>query len=108
MIRLDWVLAPAAQYAATGLGIGLCVYLFVTVKAELRRQAKGHRRRVEPIQELVERLQSSIQDLNERLSEAEEQRGLLVEPQPPRSGLNFGKRSEALRLHRRGESAERI
>ena len=46
-MRLDWILlAAAAPYAALVVGMALCLYLFVSVKRDLRaseeRSKKGH------------------------------------------------------------------
>ena len=40
--------------------------------------------------------------------EAEERTGVLVPPAPPKSGLNLNKRSQVIRMSRRGEQAEKI
>ena len=54
-------------------------------------------------------LQVTLEALSARLKELENRplQGVL-EPAAPRSGINLSKRSQALRLHRRGESTDRI
>ncbi len=58
---------------------------------------------------------TSTKDLNVRLEaitlrlrDSEDRAGVLVAPEPPRSGLNLTKRSQVIRMSRRGERAENI
>ena len=58
---------------------------------------------------------TSARDLNVRLEaitlrlrDSEDRAGVLVAPEPPRSGLNLTKRSQVIRMSRRGERAENI
>ena len=32
MMRLEWILNPGVQYGMLGAGLGLCLYLFFTLK----------------------------------------------------------------------------
>ena len=43
MIRLEWILHPGAQYALLGAGLGLCLYLFFTLKVEAARLERRSR-----------------------------------------------------------------
>ncbi len=47
-------------------------------------------------------------ELSARVLDTEERTGVLVPPIPPRSGLNLNKRSQVIRMSRRGEQAEKI
>ena len=67
-------------------GMGACVWLFVLMKAELRGASRRSRNR----------------------AEAEKQTGLLVPPPATRSGFNLSKRSQAIRMSRRGETPSQI
>lgn len=53
-------------------------------------------------------LKAQLANLSARVLDAEERAGVLVPPAPPRSGLNLNKRTQALRMSRRGEQAEKI
>jgi hypothetical protein len=57
---------------------------------------------VEDVQGMLEALSARIKELESRPPETP------LNPSAPRAGINLSKRSQALRLHRRGESAERI
>src|SRR5437762_8580502 len=105
-MRLDLiVLHPAAPYAAVVLGMFLCLFLFVSLKRELR--AAEERSRVK-LAELEAGLQAKAAVLDERWSELSQISGLLVAPAPLRSGMNLTKRSQALQMFRRGESPKDI
>jgi hypothetical protein len=54
------------------------------------------------------KLKAQVGDLSARMLDTEERCGLLVPPIPPRSGLNLNKRSQVIRMSRRGEQAEKI
>jgi hypothetical protein len=51
-------------------------------------------------------LQENLDGLAARLDDIEQH--LSLAPGAPRTGLNLGKRSQVLRMHRRGDSAEQI
>lgn len=57
----------------------------------------------------MEDLHATLESLSARLKELET-RPLpgALEPAAPRAGINLSKRSQAIRLHRRGETADRI
>jgi hypothetical protein len=35
-MHLQWILHPAGPYAVTAFGMGLCLFLFVSLKRDLR------------------------------------------------------------------------
>lgn len=94
--------------ALLAAGLGACVYLFVTFKQDLRRAERRWSSRLDAAQSEAESLRSELNETRERLHETEENAGLLVPPQPALSGLNLGKRSQAIRMFRRGERPEQI
>ena len=105
-MRLDWiVLSQAAPYAALAMGMSLCLYLFVSLKRDLRavddRAAKRH-------SAFEAEWQARSGELDSRWSELSHLSKFLVEPTPPASGLNLTKRSQALQLSRRSASSEEI
>ena len=53
-------------------------------------------------------LKLRLEAMTLRLRDSEERAGVLVAPEPPRSGLNLTKRSQVIRMSRRGERAENI
>ena len=77
----------------------VCFCLFLSLKGEIRRL-----RSLLSNQDLKEKLE----DVSVRLQEAEERAGMLVAPTPLRNGLNLVKRSQVIRMSRRGERSENI
>ncbi|MFB3776043.1 MAG: hypothetical protein ACE141_00495 [Bryobacteraceae bacterium] len=99
---------PALQFGLQAAGLVLCLYLFLSVKQDAHRadrRALEHQRKVDASLESVEK---AIEQLRFGLAEVSELATKLVEPPPAASGLNLTKRSQALRMHRRGESLEHI
>jgi hypothetical protein len=104
-MRLEWILHPAAPYAAIAIGIGLCVALFLSLKRELRVCEARWRKRLEALESAYN---SKMESLDERSKEMTLISNLLVAPAPPRSGLSLSKRSQALQMFRRGEAPQDI
>jgi hypothetical protein len=53
-------------------------------------------------------LQEKLESLKTQVQETRQYAHTAVPPGPPRAGLNLDKRSQALRMHRRGEPAAQI
>ncbi len=94
-------LAPLGLLAA---GIPLCLYVFLSLKRELHSLTRTLRLNEEHYEGMRRRLNTELEDVKIRLQEAEERTGVLVAPAPPRSGLNLNKRSQVMRMSRRGEN----
>ena len=71
----------------------------------LERTALAESERVDAVLGMMD---GAIDCLSGQARDDRERAGVLVAPAPPRSGLNLGKRSQALRLHRHGETADKI
>lgn len=109
MKYLDWILHPAVQVGLLALlALGLYLNLIFTLRRESRvlesRRVKGR----QEVDEALLALRTDVDQFAADLRAVSEQTGMLVEPAPPRSGLNLNKRNLALRMHRRGDSAGQI
>ena len=102
---LDWLLNPAATYAAVATGAILCLYLFVSLKRDL---SASEARSMKKLQAMEAHWNAKMESLDERWKELSQISSLLVPPAPPRSGLNLSKRSQALQMFRRGEDPREI
>jgi len=107
-MRLDWIMLPALQYAVLGAGLGLCIYLFWTLKMEIAALEQRGKSRETALADAILAVQSALDKLYTELRGMEEQTGMLVPPAPTSSGLNMNKRGQALKMHRRGQSREQI
>lgn len=79
----------------TALGLAASLVLFLSVKREMRAQARRNRAQLDGV---LEQLKQSEPPAAEGTPP----------PPPPRSGMNLSKRVQALRLHRRGEDIGHI
>ena len=104
-----WILHPLGYYGLTAVGLILCLYLFISVKkenAQLRHRLEAENKRSEDIygefRQALGNLQHSLRD-HERFEEA-------LTPITPSPGvsINLTRRSQALRMYRRGDSPEQI
>ncbi len=99
------LLHPAGPYTIIALGLTLCLFLFVTLKRDLRMAEARSRRNFKSLDTALKEKEAL---LDERLDELTRVSGLLVSPEPPRSGLNLTKRSQVLQMHRRGSAPSEI
>ncbi len=91
-------------YTLLAVSLALCLHLFITLKREIQA---GHRKQA-TLEAALKRMNTGIGEVATKLAETEERTTLLVAPTPPRAGLNLGTRSQALRMSRRGDTAQQI
>ena len=108
MIRLDWILHPGVQYGLLGAGLGLCLYLFYTLKLEISALEARGRERETVLAEAIAAVRAALDEVRSETRQIQEQTGMLVPPAPTGSGLNLSKRGQVLQMHRRGQSPEQI
>jgi hypothetical protein len=87
-----------------GLGLGACLYLFISLNRDIRAQ----RRKQNALEAAIGLLSVEFTDVKRAMEEAESRTGVLVAPTSPRAGVNLTIRSQALRMYRRGETIQRI
>jgi DNA-binding NarL/FixJ family response regulator len=107
----DFLLEPLVFYVLLAVGLGLCLYLFATLKAEIRslfRRSLEERQQVQALETAVADARMAVQALAADLREVERQTGMLVAPAPAQSGMNLSKRTQVLRMHRAGQDGAGI
>jgi DNA-binding NarL/FixJ family response regulator len=107
----EFMLQPLVFYVLLAAGFGLCLYLFVTLKAEIRgllRRSLQERQQVEALETALGDARLAVQSLETDLRAVERQTGMLVAPAPAPSGLNLSKRTHVLRMHRAGQDGAGI
>jgi hypothetical protein len=107
----DFMLQPLICYVLLAVGLGLCLYLFVTLKVEIRgllRRCLDGRQQMQALETALGDARLAAQSLETDLREVERQTGMLVAPAPARSGLNLSKRTHVLRMHRAGQDSAGI
>jgi hypothetical protein len=97
------------------LAVALCLYLFMTLKVQLRSAERRTAAQLETLgtesgvaREAGEVLRGKLENLENSFQEVWDLSGTLVAPPPTRSGLNMSVRSQVLRRRRMGEDAVEI
>jgi hypothetical protein len=101
-------LIPLAPFLLIGITSVMCLFFFLCLEHEMRRMNVRWKRRQNAQESATQEMKGQIAELGARLLDAEERAGVLVAPSPPRSGLNLNKRTQVIRMSRRGEQAEKI
>jgi hypothetical protein len=100
------VLAIVTTLALTALGVSWFAFVYARslVEAASRRASnlQGEMERA------VEATKASLEELTAEVQDLGRQTPVAMVPGKPRAGLNLTNRSQVLRLHRRGEPAEKI
>jgi DNA-binding NarL/FixJ family response regulator len=107
-MNLEWILHPALQWAFQAAGLAFCLYLFLSAKREVRRAAREAADSRSEVDSEIASVRQSIEQIRGELAQLSQVSSRLVEPPPAASGLNLTKRSQVLRLYRRGESPGHI
>jgi hypothetical protein len=105
---LDRYLIPLAPFVLIGINSVLCLFFFLCLEHEMRVMKLRLRRRQSAQESATHDLKAQVAELSARVLDTEERTGVLVAPIPPKSGLNLNKRSQVIRMSRRGEQAEAI
>src|SRR5688572_5041023 len=92
---------------ALAAGLGVCIYLIVSVKAGLRRSARETEITLAAMRDSVNAAEASLAALRADLRAAEEQFRLSAGA-PVKSWSNISNRTQALRMLRAGLSTQQI
>ena len=105
---LERLLIPLMPLALLAAGLVASIYLFITLKCELQKGRARLKRELTRAEAENRELKRRIEELGVRVEDAEDRAGVLVPPAPPRSGLNLGRRTQVIRMWRRGDRADTI
>jgi len=105
---LERYLLSLGPYALQAAGSIACLFVFLTLKQETRRLKLRLDRQQAHEATAARDLRLRLEEITLRLRDSEDRAGVLVAPQPPRSGLNLTRRSQVIRMSRRGERSENI
>ncbi len=108
MNLLSAVLSPLCMYAVLAGGLVLTLYLFTTLKVEMRNLDRRHRDEKSALETALSEARAATQGVADNLQEVERQTGMLVPPPPARSGMNLSKRTQILRMYRSGNDSAGI
>jgi len=101
---------PLLGIAAVLAVAAIAVSFFATWRTKALADLLDHRTRarIDQLHATIAALQGALDAQGGRLSDLEHQPHPAVVPVAPRAGLNLSKRSQALRMHRKGDPPERI
>ncbi len=105
---LERYLLSLGPYALQAAGLIACLLIFLSLKQEIQRLKLRLDRQQADEAASARDLKLRLEAMTLRLRDSEDRAGVLVAPEPPRSGLNLTKRSQVIRMSRRGERAENI
>lgn len=106
---MAWISEPLGYYGLLAVGLVLSIYLFISLKAECAHLRHRLLQQQTQTQELIAELRRTLGTLERSLQEHEQQEDLLLAARAiPGASINLTKRSQMLRMYRRGESAEQI
>jgi len=105
---LERYFIPLAPYALLAAACIFALFFTLSFESEVRRLKSRLRRRQAGDITSTRDLEIQLQQLNERVREAEERAGIPIAPPSPKASLNLNKRTQVLRMSRRGERAENI
>jgi len=101
-MHLEWILSPLAQYGMLAAGLIACLALFAAVKLEMCVELQTAKQSRDALAAQVQEMESALGQVRQSVTGIEE-RPAAVSP-----GLNLTRRTQALRMYRRGESVQTI
>jgi hypothetical protein len=90
------------------LTLAAALWLFVTLKRELWDREQKAAERETAAAATVSAMHAEIDGLRKAFADLEDRTGMLTTPPPIRSGLNMGRRTQAVRMLRRGDTVEQV
>lgn len=106
---MDSLVLPFGLVCCLGLaGVGLSLLALFQAKSAARVLERRTQARESVLEAALEAAKESMHGLATEVRDIQEHPPVSAVPAPPRSGLNLGKRSQALRMSRRGSSPSQI
>jgi hypothetical protein len=105
---LERYFIPLAPYALLAAGCVFGLFFLLSFEKEMRVLKSRVAGRQAGESASAHDLKIQLHQLNERLRDAEERAGVPIAPPMPKASLNLNKRTQVLRMSRRGERPENI
>ena len=105
---LERYFIPLAPYALLAAGCIFGLFFLLSFEKEVHRLKSRLARRQAGDNTSTHDLKIQLQQLNQRMRDAEERAGIPFAPPSPKASLNLNKRTQVLRMSRRGERVENI
>ncbi|HEX4595435.1 MAG TPA: hypothetical protein VH157_14225 [Bryobacteraceae bacterium] len=105
---LERYFIPLAPYALLAAGCIFGLFFLLSFEKEMYRLKSRLAGRQAGDNTSTRDLRAQLQQLHERLRDAEDRAGIPMAPPSPKASLNLNKRTQILRMSRRGERTENI
>ena len=105
---LQRYILPLAPYLLIALNSILCLFFFLCLENEIRLLKRRTVRPGKVQDRAAQDLKAKLEELSLRVHDAEERMGMVVLPPTPKASFNLNKRTQAIRMSRRGEPSENI
>lgn len=105
---LERYFIPLAPYTLLAAVCIFGLFFLLSFEKEIHRLKSRLVRRQAVDNTAARDLKIRIEQLDERVRDAEERAGIAIAPAPPKASLNLNKRTQVLRMSRRGERVENI
>ena len=105
---LERYILPLAPYVLIALNSIVCIFFFLCLENEIRLLKKETGQPGKHKDTTLQDLKAKVEDLSQRLLDAEERAGIVALPPAPKASLNLNKRTQVIRMSRRGEPTENI
>lgn len=103
-MNYDWITSPLAIYGVLTAGGAAALHLVAFTRIEMRRQQKRYMTECQALRESMAALEGTVHQLCVEAKESV----LPMAAYSPFVGLNVHKRSEALRMYRRGSDSHTV
>ena len=105
---LEHYLVPLAPYLLVALAAIALLFIFASLEGEIRHLKSRVRTQTQGELSGQEQIQIRLNDLNARLRETEERASIPIQSAPIKPSLNLNKRTQVVRMSRRGAPASNI
>ncbi|MBS1824270.1 MAG: hypothetical protein JST93_03030 [Acidobacteria bacterium] len=102
------VLLSSFPYLAGLGGLGIALFLFLAMRRMQADFQSRWNKRQQALQSELGRTRSLLQELAQRVEEAERRAEVSGTPQSGLKGINLNRRTQAMRMFRRGETAAQV
>ena len=101
---LNWITHPLTMYSLMAAGGLAALHLVVSTKRELSREQSLREEETSTLLQTLKALQKTVDQLQTEARERES----WPAPTPPGAAMNLQRRSQALRMYRRGDDSQTI
>jgi len=107
-MNLDWILSPLTSYVLIALALVACIGCYISTKSEVHRLRRISAASQEALKQKIEQMESAVSTLGQQRQEPQVIEVPARSSAALRPSLNLTRRTQALRMRRRGESIESI